>query len=170
MIGEKMLEFKKDFIERIYSCNWIGNCGTYEYSSFRFNVQVMPSANKAIKSIQSLDWGNTCLETRNEFTFFLHINHNEEYRKLWNVMTADIRQNHLPCITEKIRMNIKKVNLTEAVINDIEFNVITLFMLNFYSDFGYDDPFWKQMFEIYMAGYLPCGWTGNSESGEFLIY
>lgn len=105
-----------------------------------------------------------------EILQFLHLNHNKEYRNFWNLTTKKVREQYLPDLVEKLSISCEQLDLPEAVLTDIRFNMITQFMLNFYSDFGYDDPFWKQMFEIYMAGYLPCGWTGNSESGEFIIY
>ena len=165
-----MLEFNKEFLKEINACKWLKNCGNYEDLAFDFPVQIAKNKKNAIKSIRSVDWENTCLERRGNFTVFLHLNHNKEYRNFWNLTTKKVREQYLPDLVEKLSISCEQLDLPEAVLTDIRFNMITQFMLNFYSDFGYDDPFWKQMFEIYMAGYLPCGWTGNSESGEFIIY
>ena len=165
-----MLEFKDDFLTRVESCEWLCHCGQYDDLMFDFPVRIIKDKKTAIKSICSLDGENICLEHDGDFTVFLHLNHNKEYNQFWNVIVKNVKEVYIENIMDKVHKALSERDLTEDVATDVKSNLITLFMLNFYSDFGYDDPFWKQMFEIYMAGYLPCGWTGNSESGEFIIY
>ena len=165
-----MLKFKDDFLTRVESCEWLSRCGQYDDLTFDFPVRIIKDKKTAIRSIRSLDWENTYLERRGDFTVFLHLNHNKEYNQFWNVVVGNVKESYMENISTKVGEVLKKLDFPEIALDYIKSNVIMQFMLNFYSDFGYEDPFWTQMFEIYMAGYLPCGWSGDAESGEFLIY
>jgi hypothetical protein len=48
---------------------------------------------------------------------------------------------------------------------DIQFNVLTLLMLEKYN-FVFESDFFKKMLEIYLNGHIPCGWKNN----HFLVY
>lgn len=165
-----MLGFNEEFLKKINTCAWLKNCGQYNDLTFDFTVKIVKDKKTAVRSIRSLDWGNICLERDGDFSVFLHLNHNKEYNQFWNVVVEKVKESYMEDISTKIVKLLRKLDLPEFVLDDMRANIITQFMLNFYSDFGYEDPFWTQMFEIYMAGYLPCGWSGDAESGEFFIY
>ena len=89
-----------------------------------------------------------------------------DYNKFWNKQIRSIKTEFLPQIEDKIAIAIRKKGMKESVLKDIKFNLLTLFMLDFYSDY-YSDSFFENMLQIYLAGHFPCGWN---EKDGFIVY
>lgn len=164
--GEKM-EIKNEFIELIKNCNWFENCGDGFFKGF--DVVMITNKNEVVKKINSLKWENTCLEKRGDFTFFLSQNYKEQYNKFWNKEIEDIKRRYMGGVSKKCTAALLKKDLPLDIVNDIKFNVLTLFMLNYYSEYYFSD-FFDQMLQIYLSGHLPCGWSGNLKDGKFIVY
>lgn len=64
----------------------------------------------------------------------------------------------------------KEIRFDGIVLEDVIFNVQTLFMVNDYSEYYMADVFFEQMLEIYLSGHLPCGWSGGQKNGKFKVY
>lgn len=161
------MEIKESFIKKILECEWLRNCGS-EFD-LGFEVEYIKSRSKAEKLIKSMKWENVCLETGGDFTVFLHKNHKEDYNKYWNEVVIRIKNEYISIISEKIEIAVAEFNDKEAILNDMKFNLITLFMLNFYSEY-YSSDFYNKMLKIYLSGHLPCGWSGNYAEGKFIVY
>ena len=62
-----MLGITKDFAERIDSCNWLKNCGSYDRIDFEFPVSIAKSRDEAMRSITTIHWENACIDARGDF-------------------------------------------------------------------------------------------------------
>lgn len=162
------MELKQDFIEKITNCNWFENCGDQNFD--RFEVVYMNNKQEAVERISSMKWERVCLEKTGDATVFLFKHHNEQYQK-WNDGVQEIKTVYLGEIEKRIAIGLKEKGLfLDAVLNDVRSNIITLCMLDYYSEYYTMDVFHQHMLELYMCGYLPCGWSGGLKDGKFKVY
>lgn len=157
----------KDFINKIINCQWLQMCGIKE--DFEYDIEYAKSKKELEKKITSLAWENICLERRGDFTVYLHLNHRTEYDQYWNKEVRIIKSEYMPEIIDKITQALRNKDLSLDILEDMKMNIITLFMLEFYSEY-YSSEFFERMLMIYLSGHLPCGWMGKYPKGRFLIY
>lgn len=161
------MELKKDFLDKIAHCAWFENCGDDSFD--RFEVVVVKDREKAVKSVTSIKWQNVCLEAQNDLTEYLFFNHRESYEKDWNNEVVYIKQEYWSKMSDTISAALAAKGLPDEVLVDVRTNVVALFMADFYSE-CYTSEFYEQLLEIYLSGYLPCGWSGGKKSGKFMVY
>ena len=80
-----------------------------------------------------------------------------------------IKSEYMNEIQTKVGINWKDEKTKQRVIDDVKFNILTLFMIDYYSDY-YQSEFFDRMLKIYLAGHLPCGWSGEYPEGKFFVY
>lgn len=160
------MHLKKEFIDKMLKCSWLHMCG--EKDALPFDVEYLDSK-KVEKSINSTKWENMCLDRMGDFTAYLTKNHKDEYKKYWNEEVKYIKANYIPSISENINKVLLEKELPLDILDDMKMNIVSLFMLEFYSDY-YSCDFYEKMQEIYLAGHLPCGWVGEYPNGKFLVY
>ena len=161
------MEISQGFVKQIMDCELLGRCGIKD--DFEFDVEYVNSEAKAAKMIKSIKWENTCLEARGDFTEFLCKNYKELYNKNWNVVVRQVKNEYMNEIKVKIERNWKNEKSRQGILDDVSFNSITLFMLDFYSE-CYQSEFFDKMLAIYLSGHLPCGWSGEYPDGKFFVY
>ena len=162
-----MVELKSEFVENVANCHWFSRCGMRD--EFSFEVDYLDEAECVEQYIASSKWENVCLEKRGDFTSYLSLNYREEYRKSWNVLVREVKEKFFPSVLDKVQCSLREKDLPLSCVDDIKFNLLNLFMFNFYSDY-YKDEFWDNMLAIYLAGHLPCGWSGKFPEGKFIVY
>lgn len=162
------MELKQDIIEKMVNCNWFENCGNQKFDGFE--VVFMKDRQEAVERISSLKWERVCLQKSNDVTVYLHKNYTEQYQK-WNDVVDEIKAIYLDEIVKKVTIGLtKKELLLNVVLNDVTYNIVTLLVLNYYSEYYTMDLFHQHMLELYMCGYLPCGWFGGLKEGKFKVY
>ena len=161
------MEISKEFIKLIMDCELLGRCGIKD--DLGFDVEYVNSETKAEKMINGLKWENTCLEASGDFTDFLCRNYRELYNKNWNVVVKQVKSEYMSEIKSKVERNWENEKSRQGILNDVQFNIVTLFMLNFYSE-CYKSDFFDKMLAIYLSGHLPCGWSGEYPEGKFFVY
>lgn len=159
---------KENFIEEITSCKWFMNCGVHNSFIFDFKVDFSNDKSTAIKSIKGHQWENLCLNKQGDLTSFLCINHPEKYQQ-WNSVVTMVKNNYMTRLMSKVESMLSKQGFDKKALLNVQWNVLSLFMANYYSDY-YKDNFYEKMLKIYLSGYLPCGWTINDGEGRFLVY
>lgn len=161
------MELKKEFLDKINSCAWFGNCGDGSFD--RFEVVVIKDREKAVKSANSIKWQNFCLDVQNDLTEYLFFNHRESYEKDWNREVIYVKQEYWSKMSDTILAALASKGLPDKVLSHVQTDVLALFMADFYSE-CYTSGFYEQMLEIYLSGHLPCGWSGSKKSGKFMVY
>ena len=159
------MEISKEFLKLIMDL--LSRCGKKD--DLGFDVEYVDSETKAKKMINSIKWENMYLEVSGDFTEFLSRNHKDIFNKNWNGVVRQIKSNYMNEIQTKVEMNWKDEKTKQRVIDDVQFNILTLFMLDYYSDY-YQSEFFDRMLKIYLAGHFPCGWSGEYPKGKFLVY
>ena len=158
---------KENFVEQIMNCSWFENCGDVSFD--KFEVVFLKNKSEVVKSIKSIKWENICLEKQGDFTFYLSQNCKKQYNEMWNTEVKNVKNMYISKLSKGFKAGLLKSNLPLDILDDIKFNVVTLFMLNYFSDY-YTSEFFEQMLQIYLSGHLPCGWSDNVEGGKFKVY
>lgn len=154
------MKISPELINKILQCDFPENCGTSEKFSYNFSVTAITGRSKAMKSIKSTKWKNLCLDKIGDYTAYLCLNHMKEYNEYWNKTVAGIKAEIFPPIEMKIRAALDNKKLTENVLHDILFNLISILMIDFYS-VNYIDDFFENLLQVYLSGHLPCGMDGD---------
>lgn len=163
------MEIKKDFLDKLNNCRWLEQCGIKPNNIYDFEIEFIDDVKYAVESVNSEQWEDVCLEKQGDLSAYLALHHQNEYNKYWNEEVGIIKERYFPLIIKNVNKAIQEKGLHQDIIEDIKFNLITLFMGNFYSNY-YVDEFLENMLCIYLSGHLPCGWIGESKSGKFLVY
>lgn len=157
----------KEFIDNMMTCPWLQMCGQKE--RLEFDVEYLNSEEEVQKSINSTKWENLCLDQMGDFTAYLSRNYREEYNKNWNEKVKMIKKDYISRISNDIEQVLLNKKFSFDIIDDVKMNVLSLFMLEYYSDY-YTSGFYNKMLIIYMKGHLPCGWFGEYPTGKFKVY
>ena len=132
-------------------------------------MEYIKSKKQLKKHISSIKWENICLEAEGDFAAYLHINHKEDYNKYWNDMVKMIKSEYINIIAEDIMNALDGFEGKDDIIIDMKANIVSLFMIHFYSEY-YNSDFYEKMLNIYLAGHIACGWNGKYPEGRFLVY
>lgn len=163
-----MLELNKSFIDVISNCLWFENCGKRDDKKIEFEVIFVENAEEVKKSISNNKWENLCLIKSGDLTEFLSINYRNEDRK-WNELVEKVKAEYMSVFLPEIEGKLDDTGLDKSVLKYIEWDILMLFMSNYYSDY-YEDEFYVKLLKIYLSGHLPCGWSGKLKSGIFKVY
>ena len=161
------MEINNEFIDKVLCCDFLGNCGKVD--ELKVDIKYVDSEAMANEMICSEEWENIVLEERGKFTSFLSKNHRELFNKYWNQVVEEIKYLYMENIQLRIDNNWNNDRSKQSVADDVIFNIITLFMLDYYSEY-YQSEFFDKMLAIYLSGHLPCGWCGDYPEGKFYIY
>lgn len=156
-------------IEELLSCKWLQNCGEQQNMPYDFDFSFQEDSREVIKTINSIEWENVCLEESGNITEYLAVHNKEEYNKNWNQLVKKIKLEVLPQIIDKIQEEIAKKGFPENVIDDIKFNLVTILTSDAYSKY-YSSEFCSRLLKIYTSGHLPCGWDGEYPDGKIVVF
>ena len=157
------MNLRKEFIDNMLACPWLKMCGRKE--DLEFDVEYLNREEEVQKSIDSIKWENVCLDRMGDFTAYLSKHYNEEYNKYWNERVGIIKKEYMPIISDNINEVLLSKKMSFDIMDDLRMNILSLFMLEYYSDF-YTSEFYEKMLYIYMKGHLPCGWLGRISQRE----
>lgn len=157
------MSFDDTFLNAMTKCSWLKRCGHRD--EFDFSCLYAENIEQLKCKIESNHWENICLDMAGDFSSFLCLNYRKEYQN-WNNVVRSIKIDYIPEISRKIQDEIACQGLPVSILSDIQFNVLTLFMLNYYSEYYKMSNFWNQMLTIYHSGHIPCDYT----KGQFVVY
>ena len=162
------MEIKQEYFQKLVECKWLENCGSDIDANYDFNTMLV-SKEEAEKRIASIKWENACLDAQNDLTGYLFINHRDKYNQVWNIQVEKIRKEYYPQIEALVRLKAEEMGLSEEFIADIRINFIRIMMNHFYSEY-FESEFLNRLLGIYLSGHIPCGITGNRETGTIMVY
>lgn len=161
------MTIEKEFIKQILDCQWLQRC--VQIDNLGFDVEYLNNTRDVEKNINATKWENICLDRKGDFTTYLFKNYKTDYNKYWNDEVDIIKKQYLFKISEKIKTALIDRGLSVGIIDDILMNLLSIFMLEYYSDY-YSCDFYNKMLKIYLSSHLPCGWIGKYPDGNFLVY
>ncbi len=162
------MEIKQEFFQKLLECKWLENCGSDIDVNYDFKTMLV-TKEEAEKRIVSIKWQNTWLDAENDLTGYLFINHRDKYNQIWNKQVEKIHEEYYPQIEKFIRTKAIEKGLSEEVCKNVKRNFISIMMNHFYSEY-FESEFLKKLLIIYLSGHIPCGITGNRETGTIMVY
>lgn len=161
------MEIDIAMINRLNNIPWFRACGKNITIS---NVIKSENITSAKKTIQSIRWENMILEYNGDFTSQLSISFKKEYSE-WNNLVKEFKYRHMPLLRKIWKSNLNEAGLNEKyVIADVAFNISAIVVIDAYKDLIPMPDFFNALLNIYESGYLPCGWNGKKDSGNFIVY
>lgn len=155
--------------EKLLCCQWLEKCGVPQENLISSQVKWVQKVSDVTKSISSIRWENACLAEQGDISEFLAINHKTEYNKSWNVVAKAVKADYLPQIMPLVRDACQRKGLSEDVLNDVSFNLLSIFLSKYFSCY-YQSKFFDDLLQIYLSGHLPCGWQGKYPAGCIMIF
>ena len=154
---------------KLMDCPWLKRCGIPEARLFSFSTIWIQDVDEITKAITSMEWENICLEEHGNISEFLAVNYKAEYCHSWNTTVAFLKSKHLPDIMFRIENAYQPNKLPSSILNDIRFNLLSIFLANHYQQY-YQSSFFSMLLSIYISGHLPCGWQGVYPDGSIMIF
>ena len=113
----------------------------------------------AEKSINSLKWENFVLEKDGDFSAYLFKNHSAIY-KHWNSLAISAKEEIIPEIEARLDNLIADSKLLESMKDQIKFDIVSLAIyLTIKKEIPQaESPFFDDLYALYQAGYIPCGY------------
>lgn len=132
------------------------------------NFELISDLKLASKSINGLKWENLNLDRVGDVTSYLSKNYRELYNKNWNNLAKEIKTNILPVINEKLDLLIQEGRLVENMKSQILFDIMNIVLVRSYSSVCKSE-FYEELYQIYISGYIPCGWNGRYPEGNVKV-
>lgn len=140
--------------EFLAEVDWFSRCGT------RSDV----SREAAIHLISSPEWEDFTLERRNDITAHLataHRNREHEWNKIAKGVSAYTNSEVFPRMIEAAAAQ----GFPDSVVSQVQWDVRSFIQEEIYASWGVP-RFFNRLADIYRAGNLPCGWTGEYPDGH----
>ena len=163
------MNINNDLYEQLINCPWFENCGIPQQNLTNFPIVWVDKTIHVEKNIASIKWENICLAERNNLSAFLALNHKTEFNKDWNRIVDLIKSEYLSDILSQVKSALPKQNLSDEVLTDIRFNLLSIFLVNHFSQY-YKSQFFNNLLQVYLSGHLPCGWKGHYPDGAMRIF
>ena len=115
---------------------------------------------EAEKDINSLKWENFVLEKDGDFSVYLFKNQSDIY-KHWNSLANNAKEEIIPEIEARLDNLIGEGKLVASMKDQIKFDIIGIAR---YLTIKKEVPqaestFYDDLYALYQAGYIPCGYT-----------
>lgn len=163
------MELSNYLYEKLLNCSWLEKCGAPQENLGSLPAIWIRKTDDAIKNISSVRWENACLAEQGNLSEFLAVNYKTEYNQSWNKIVDTVKTNYMPNIMRLVEDACQKRGLPNEVLNDISFNILSIFLASYFSQY-YNSEFFNRLLEIYLSGHLPCGWRGKYPNGSILIF
>ena len=165
------MKLDQNLLEKLVSIPWFYKCGNPP--PFEWAVSAA-SEKAALKAITSRKWENMILDTQGDITEQLSLRSTSglgrEYQE-WNSLVNDFKKSWMPQLHAKWETALQHRELnTSDVLNDVSFNILSIAVIDAYKDIVPMPLFFRRVLEAYEAGWLPCGWKGNQETGKLIVY
>lgn len=115
---------------------------------------------EAEKNINSLKWENFVLEKGGDFSVYIFKNHSDIH-KHWNSLGISAKEEIIPEIEARLDNLIGEGKLVASMKDQIKFDIIGIAR---YLTIKKEVPqaestFYDDLYALYQAGYIPCGYT-----------
>lgn len=155
-------------IERI---NFFEKCGHREKLLLNHSYRMIRSLDSIDDESLIYSWANTCQRSMNDIHSYLDKNFENVCDYEWNPLAKEIREEIMPSIDEKISLKISNTSFAdrEYLLISIKGNIMDIIMTSSMKEY-YKSDFYEDLFSIYKAGHIACGWIGSQYYGKFKIY
>lgn len=149
----------KPWITRIRKCDWFRKTGVGDLPG----VLRAQSWKDVAKHLKSEAWDEMSLAALNEFhkACAKAGPFTDDFDELYDIVDVALEESLHPVV--------KKQKIPECVIDSLQGHVMCLLrgLCHFGADF---QSFDRQIVELYLAGYCPCGYQGKYPRGQLIVY
>lgn len=117
-------------------------------------------------TLLSTRWENICTNAIGDITAYLTIHNKYAYRE-WNNVATWMKENLASTLQSQMSSLISEGRLEKSMEPIILYNLLAAYL--YYSDIV-ESQFFADMYSIYTAGKIPCGWRGKYPDGNLYIY
>jgi hypothetical protein len=169
--GNKMKTFN-DIIFDLEKIQLFKNCGKKFDIIINFEIVTLNSWIEVVKSYTDVAWEEITEEAQGILTSYLSQKCSQEYHGQWNKIVREIRPRLEEIVDPQVIKLIKQENLDYSLKDIVRWDILHYVMEMIYYERGRCTPpiFFKNIFEIYKNGHLPCGWEGMWPNGKLKIY
>ena len=148
-----------DFVDRLKSLPLFKHVGESNIHNLKFDYRQLSSVNDVNNQLNSTNWENFTLESRNRLTVYLIARRNKDYQA-WNELTEAYKK-ELSYFEPLVNDFVEQSKIDKVFVHDFNWIFLALCMENHYSKLDSDIPILFQYFlPLYEAGHIPCGWQG----------
>lgn len=151
-------------IDDLEKAAWFSCVGVKDTNAAR----VLVSWEEAIKSCDSVEWENLCLEAANQYRERLIERSKERFQK-WNDIAREIRPTAIALVRRKTIQVIQANSLPKVFLDTVDWDIAHLLMEAEYADV-YPPGFYASQAYWYVKGHFPCGWEGKFPEGRLIIF
>jgi hypothetical protein len=166
-------QLDRTILDRLDTIPWLERCGILEAVPTRFGtcqVAAWPEAAAAYTDA----YDSAKRDATSALTRYLAGKYREHYDQWWNVLAKGARDELNARMPERIKtifhapgMNPFFTNFPGIVKGDTQMAIVEMS----WAAAGYKVPSYRRdLFAIYEAGHLPCGWDGGKFPDGFLVY
>lgn len=119
------------------------------------------------KTILGTRWENICTNALGDVTAYLSIHNKDAYRE-WNNVATWMKENLASTFQSQMSSLISEGRLEKSMEPIILYNLLAMASYLYYSDIV-ESQFFADMYSIYTAGKIPCGWRGKYPDGNLYI-
>ena len=165
------MNINMDIVKQVENIEFFTRCGLNDRNMLASTLNHNFSVTKSLESIDEKaikrGWDYVCLDAENDICEGLGY----ERMREWNPLVIEIKKEIMPSINNKIGLRFKETCFSgrTELISIIEHNILDVLIANSVNEY-YKSEFFEDVFHIYKAGHLPCGWIGSRLYGKFKIY
>jgi hypothetical protein len=165
------MKLTSDIITELESIQWFNNCGKKFEKSINFKVKVLGSWDEVIQKYTDPYWEEVSDEEKGILTTHLANKYPQKYHGKWNKLVKEIKQVVEKIIDPQVVDLIQRNNLNPSLLDCVRWDILHALIVIIYERERCRPPvFFKQLYEIYKSGHLPCGWDGEWPEGQLTIY
>ena len=158
-------------IKEIESINFFENCGHRDKILLNHGCRIIRSLDSIDDDSIRYSWDNVCQRAMNDISSYLQDNYEDVLNHEWNPLVDDIDRDIMPYINDEIYSKCSGTNFgdRDELVRSIVHNIKQIIMANSMKEY-YKSDFYEDLFSIYKAGHIACGWIGSQYYGKFKIY
>ena len=158
-------------VKEIEKINFFEKCGHREKLLLNHSYRMIRSLDTIDDESLIYSWANTCQRSMNDISSYLHDNYEDIVNHEWNPLVDDIDRDIMPNINDEIYSKCSGTNFgdRDELVRSIVHNIKQIIMASSMKEY-YKSDFFEDLFTIYKAGHIACGWIGSQYYGKFKVY
>lgn len=166
------MELDNHVYELLGTVNWFAHCGQRPALTLSLAYDFVPDRSLAISSVLGDHWLDARTEARGKLTGFL-ASHDYDAYGHWNELARASRRRLEQGVLPHVRTALVRID-AEALAESIRLDLSLFALFSAYRrQLSRAPNFFAELFLVYQAGHLPCGWKGDLDdwpAGSLLIY
>lgn len=165
------MQVNMEVVKQIENINFFEKCGQRDKLQLNHGYRLIRSLDSIDDESLIYSWDNTCQRSMNDISSYLQDNYEDILNHEWNPLVDDIDRDIMPNINDEIYSKCSGTNFgdRDELVRSIVHNIKQIIMASSMKEY-YKSDFFEDLFTIYKAGHIACGWIGSQYYGKFKVY